>query len=115
LRSKADSSTAELPTTIDVAITLTKRELKDDPPPIRHTALNESAFIPKEYRLSLNKGSFKIENRTTYGVNPTYAYQLVWDQSPYPPLEEWNNKAAAKAGRYWERKDFYKDQLEDTV
>jgi len=37
---------------------------------------------------------------------------MTWDRSPYPPLEEWNNNRGVKAGRYWERKDFYKGELE---
>lgn len=113
MRSKADNAAMVLPVTIEVAMALTKRELKDNPPPIKHTALSDVAFEQKLYHLRLEKGSFKVDNRTTYGVNPTYEYRLVWDKAPYPPLEEWNNKPAAKAGRYWERKDFYKGQIED--
>ncbi|KAJ4370018.1 hypothetical protein N0V83_005782 [Neocucurbitaria cava] len=114
IRSKGENVDINLPVTIDVAITLTKRELKDDPPPIAHTALSDAAFVQKEYQLQLEKGTFKVENRTTYGFNPTYEYKLNWDKAPYPLLEEWNNKQAAKAGRYWERKDFYKGQIEDS-
>lgn len=102
-----------MPVTIGVAMTLTKHELKVNPPPISHIALRDAAFQKKEYSLRLDKGSFKVENRTSYGFNPKYEYQLLWDKAPYPPLEEWNNQSAAKAGRYWERKDFYKGQLEE--
>lgn len=113
MRSKPEDVAIELASTIEVAISLTKRPLKDNPAPITHTALNDAAFEQKVYHLQLEKGSFKVENRTTYGVNPTYEYRLVWDKAPYPPLEEWNAKPAAKAGRYWERKDFYKGQIEN--
>jgi hypothetical protein len=112
IRSNIENADVAYPAEVDVAITLTKRELKEDPLPITHTALSDAAFEQKIYHLRLDTGSFKIENRTTYGDNPTYEYQLLWDKAPYPPLEEWNNKPAAKAGRYWERKDFYKGRIE---
>jgi len=113
MRSKAENVTTVLPVTIEVAMTLTKRELTDNPPPITHTALSDAAFEQKVYHLRLEKGSFKVEGRTTYGSDPTYEYRLVWDKAPYPPLEQWNAKPAARAGRYWERKDFYQGQIED--
>jgi hypothetical protein len=112
MRANTKNVVLSFPVEIDVAITLTKRGLKEDPPPISHTALSNAAFEQKKYHLRLDKGSFKVENRTTYGDNPTYEYQLLWNKAPYPPLEEWNNKPAAKGGRYWERKDFYKGQIE---
>ncbi|KAL9078514.1 MAG: hypothetical protein Q9157_002570 [Trypethelium eluteriae] len=114
MRSKAEDVTMVLPVAFEIAMTLKKRELKDYPPPIKHTALSDAAFEQKAYHIRLEKGAFKVENRTTYGFNPTYEYRLVWDKAPYPPLEEWNNKPAAKADRYWERKDFYRDQIENT-
>ncbi|KAI9704672.1 MAG: hypothetical protein M1820_005420 [Bogoriella megaspora] len=113
MRSKAEDIATVLPITIEVAMTLTKRELKDNPPPIKHLALSDAAFEQKVYHLRLEKGSFKVEHRTTYGFHPTYEYRLIWDKAPYPPLEEWNNKPAAKAGRYWERNDFYKNRIEN--
>lgn len=115
MRSKAEDVATVLPTTIEVAMTLTKRELKDDPPPCSHGALSDAAFEQKIYHIHLEKGSFKVEGRTTYGVNPTYKYRMVWDKAPYPPLEQWNAKRAARACSYWERNDFYKGQIEDAV
>lgn len=113
MRTQPEHIATTLPATFDVAITLTKRELKDNPPPIKHTALSDAAFQQKVYHLRIERGSFKVEHRTTYGFDPTYEYKLLWDKAPYPPLEEWNNKPAAKAGRYYERRDFYKDEIEN--
>jgi len=112
LRSKAEDVATELPAEIDIAITLTKRELKDDPYGIPHTILSDAAYQQKIYHLRLEKGGFEVKDRTTYGYTPVYRYQLLWDKSPYPPLEEWNYKEPAEGGEYWERKDFYKGDME---
>lgn len=107
MRPKTNEENTALAIPFHIAMTLTKRELKENPAPIKHTALGEAAFEQKIYSLVLDKGDFKVEHRTSYGSNPTYEYRLLWDKSPYPPLEEWNHKRPAAANRYWERKDFY--------
>lgn len=96
-------------------MTLTKRDPKHHSRRIKHTALTDMAFEQKVYQVRLEKGAFKVEGRTTYGHNPTYVYRLLWNNSPYPPLEEWNKKAPARAGKYWERCDFYKDEMKETA
>ena len=111
LQSKAENIATELPAEIDIAVTLTKRELKNDPYRIPNTILNNAAYQQKIYHLRLEKGSFEVKDRTTYGYTPIYRYQLLWDKSPYPPLEEWNYKEPAEGGEYWERKDFYKGDM----
>jgi hypothetical protein len=101
------------PVNVAIAITLSERDFTDTrfayrPKP---ALLERAAFRHKQYQLRLEKGSFKVEGRTTFGYNPTYEYRLLWDESPYPPLEEWKKKGAARANRFWERKDFYKGEL----
>jgi hypothetical protein len=103
--------TTQLPAKIDIAITLTKREIKDDLFGIPHTILSDAAYQQKIYHLRLEKGEFEIKNRTTYGYTPVYRYKLLRDKSPYPPLEEWNEKEPAEGGEYWKRKDFYKGDM----
>ena len=62
------------PATIEVAVTLTKRPSAGFPAaiPPRNTGLTDAAYKEKEYVLRLEKGAFKVENRTTYGHHPTY-------------------------------------------
>jgi hypothetical protein len=100
---------------IAIAITLSEREFSNAQftLPVNPANLETAAFRRKEFHLRLEKGNFKVEGRTTFGANPTYAYRLLWDESPYPPLEEWKLQGAAKANRFWELKDFYKGMLED--
>lgn len=111
LRSKAEDGDVELPADIDIAMTLTKREVKDDEFNIPHTILSDAAYQEKIYHLRLDKGSFEVKGRTTYGYTPVYQYQLLWDKSPYPSLEEWNVKEPAEGGEYWKRRDFYKSDM----
>lgn len=101
-----------LPADIDIAMTLTKRDVEDDSYGIPHTILSDAAYEQKSYHLRVEEGSFEVRDRTTYGYTPVYRYRLLWDKSPYPPLEEWNFKEPAEGGRYWERKDFYKGDIE---
>jgi len=98
------------PAIIDIEMTLTKRHMDSSRLP-KVVGLEDAAFQPKTYRLQLEEGNFLVTGRTTYGVNPTYKYRLLWDKSPYPPLDEWKWKAPAKACKFWERKDFYQSQL----
>lgn len=101
------------PATIDIDMTLTKRNM-NDPNLTKEDVLEDTAFQPKTYSLRLETGSFPVTKRTTYGYNPIYMYRLLWNKSPYPPLEEWNGRSqgAAKACKFWERKDFYHSRIE---
>lgn len=94
------------PTNIELEITLTKRKL-DDPEIWRGEVLEETASQPKIYRLQLEKSSFLVVGRTTYGANPPYEYRLTWDSSPYPPYDQWKMKRWAEAYEFWQMKDFY--------
>jgi len=109
-RSNVDIETS-LPATIDIDMTLTKRPIDCRRPP-KMMFLEDTAFQPKTYRLQLEEGSFHVIGRTQYGANPTYKYRLVWDKSPYPPLDEWKErKALVNSWKFSERKDFYQGEL----
>ncbi|MCJ1256691.1 hypothetical protein MMC24_004515 [Lignoscripta atroalba] len=101
------------PATIDIDMTLTKRNTNTNHQNlIIEDVLEDAAFQPKTYRLRLEKGSFLVTGRTSYGSNPVYKYRLLWDKSPYPPLKEWKKKGPAMACKFWERNDFYRGQIE---
>jgi hypothetical protein len=113
LRSKAQDVVTELPAEIDIAVTLTRRELEKDSSRLPDNILMDAAYLQKIYHLRFEKGTFEVKHRNTYGFTPVYEYKLLWDKSPYPPLEEWDEgKDPAEGGEYWERKDFYKGRLE---
>jgi hypothetical protein len=113
MRSEAETTDMARPVDMDVTLTLTEREMKSRRFPVRPAFLSIAAFRQQTYHLQLEKGSFKVENRTSFGSNPTYEYRLLWNKSPYPPLEEWKVRGPAQAGKYWERNDFYKGVLKD--
>lgn len=109
LLTKPEDVAAELPADIDISLTLTKRRPESDQDPeVPQVNLEDEAYQEKTFHLRLEKGSFEVPGRTTYFYTPVYTYRLLWDVSPYPPLEEWSYKAPAEGGEYWERKDFYK-------
>lgn len=113
LRSQDQDIATKLPAEIEIAMTLTKREtIEEDPHRIPHTILSDAAYQQKVYHLQLEKGRYEVKDRTTYGYTPVYRYRLLWNKSPYPPLEEWNEKEPAEGGTYWDRKDFYKGDME---
>jgi hypothetical protein len=85
----------------------------DDPMGLPDFILTDAAYQQKIYHLKIEEGSFEVEGRTTYGYTPVYRYRLLWDKSPYPPLEEWNEKDSALGGMWSEREDFYKDDMNE--
>jgi len=110
-KAQSNLDITSFPATIDIDMTLTKRPM-DYPRQPKENFLEDTAFQPKTYRLQLEEGSFLVTGRTSYGANPTYKYRLLWDKSPYPPLDEWKKmKPLAKAWKFWERKDFYQGEL----
>lgn len=106
LHTKAEDITTELPAEIEISLTLTKHEPEAEPFGLPEDILKDEAYHSKTYHLLLEKGSFEVPNRTTYGYTPVYTHRLLWDVSPYPPLEQWTYEDPAEAGKYWERKDF---------
>ena len=83
----------------DLEITLTKRAIITRGPTdgyiLNEENLIDDAFLPKTYSVRLEKGMFKTAFERTAGpVRPwrqSYAYQLVFDKSPYPPRHEWKD------------------------
>ena len=81
----------------DLEITLTKRAIVTRGPTngyiLNEENLIDDAFLPKTYSVRLEKGVFKTAFERTAGpVRPwrqSYAYQLVFDKSPYPSRHEW--------------------------
>ncbi|KAI3011142.1 hypothetical protein CBS147346_1343 [Aspergillus niger] len=87
----------------NLEITLTKRAIttrgSTDDYILNEENLIDAAFLPKRYSVRLEKGSFKTAFERAAGpVRPwrqSYAYQLVFDKSPYPPLNEWKDPEEA--------------------
>ncbi|RDK38958.1 hypothetical protein M752DRAFT_329516 [Aspergillus phoenicis ATCC 13157] len=87
----------------NLEITLTKRAIttrgSTDDYILNEENLINAAFLPKRYSVRLEKGSFKTAfERAAVPVRPwrqSYAYQLVFDKSPYPPLNEWKDPEEA--------------------
>lgn len=104
----------------DIELTLTKRVhplLKD----IRHkyTLLNEqalvdAAFLPKTYTIRLENGRFDepdVPSASWLPFSyrpPQYALRLLFNQSPFPPLEEWkgNARSPAESCKFGNMKEF---------
>lgn len=97
----------------NIELTLAKRCIPRFRQSERGRTFNESllvddAFLPKTYIIKLEKGLFKtpydvIENEYTQ----RWALRLVFEPSPYPPLEEWKGaKGYAEGHKFWERKEF---------
>lgn len=112
-KTQSDQNIEELsfPATIDIDMTLTKRNIKNANL-MKGDVLEDAAFQTKTYQLRVEEGSFLVTGRTTYGVNPTYKYRLFFDKSPYPPLDEWKEQDATEAYKFWIRNDFYQSQIE---
>lgn len=128
-----NSETEHIQATVDIELTLSTevpmRMQESYPPDLNKVNLAASAFRPKLYRLQLAIGKF---NASTWrcinwlppdhdfgdgGIKGYYEFQLMFDKSPYPELEEWreqNNEVdrAVKAARYWELRDFYRNYLD---
>lgn len=123
--------------TIDIEITLQKAipatERGSTLPEINETNLTPSAFQPKMYKLQMAKGIFGSskwlcfsslgpsseeekpdDNGAEIFEASSYDLQIVFDKSPYPPLEEWAEQKnsvdrAIRLYKFWEFRDFYND------
>lgn len=121
--------------TIDIEITLQKtiptKEHGRTLPEINETNLAPAAFQPKAYSLRMAKGTFpsskwlrfsssasqeeeSADNEGAEFFEASYDLQIVFDKSPYPPLEEWVEQKngvdrAIRLYKFWEFRDFYND------
>ena len=90
--------------------------------------LTTAAFRPKTYRLQIAIGKFTADkwfyfnnppdsaenNSGVEEIETCYNFRVVFDNSPYPPLEEWVEKdngvnRAIRMYKFWEFRDFYRD------
>ena len=106
----------------DIELTLTKRLLphyRDHQiyAGINETFIKEAAFLPKNFSIRLEHGRFDEpayknwclwKNSRPFFYQPElFAFRLVFDKSPYPPLDEWKGaKGAAESLRWPEIKEF---------
>lgn len=118
---------------LDVEITLTKRFLPIfphiGPEHVNEANLIDAAFRPKIYKVELAKGRFTIpdwlhwEGQTSSPPQDDpeiwFGLRVVFDKSPYPPLEEWIRESnhgapwrAAEANKFCEFRDFYQNTEE---
>ena len=108
---------------VDIALTLAGRHMPrygnmsiTDRWPFLDTSLAQEAFRCKTYTIRLEKGTFPIVGRTAGdGYCYWYSLRLHFEPSPYPPLEEWSTKRPADLHKYWERKDFYRQEVEGDI
>ncbi|GKZ20047.1 hypothetical protein AbraIFM66951_001639 [Aspergillus brasiliensis] len=100
----SQTTEAQVVAHFNLEITLTKRAIttrgSTENYILNEENLIDAAFLPKRYSVRLEKGSFKTAFERTAGpaVRPwrqSYAYQLVFDKSPYPPLNEWKDPEEA--------------------
>lgn len=82
---------------------------------LHDTNLTEEAFRPKTYSVHLGRGRFAVNGPYSGRTPVWYGRQLVFDKSPYPPLEEWAKSCQKPVAslRFYERTDFYGDMDED--
>lgn len=105
------------PVNISLTLTLTKRRMSRYGAmsttgwKLHDTTLAEEAFRSKMCSIRLEKGTFPVIG-VSDGLCHWYSLHLVFDKSPYPPLEEWAQKRPAAGHEYWERKIFYRRQIE---
>jgi hypothetical protein len=97
-------------------------------PDLNELNLKIAAFQPKTYRLQMARGKFTADKWFCFN-NPLdstensnvlkafdgyYKFRVVFDHSPFPPLEEWVEKEnpvnrAIRMYKFWEFRDFYRD------
>lgn len=132
----ADTESGNNQIAIDIEITSQKtiptKEHGKTLPEINDTNLTPAAFQPKTYSLQITKGKFPSSKWLCFTNSPgsheeesadnggaeffeaSYDLQIVFDKSPYPPLEEWAEQKngvdrAIRLYKFWEFRDFYND------
>ncbi|KAI1861846.1 hypothetical protein JX265_009349 [Neoarthrinium moseri] len=81
---------------------------------LNEQALTDGAFLPKFYTIRLEYGRF--DDPSTSWMHdppalyrpPKYALRLLFDKSPFPAREEWNDEARfpAEQCRFWDMREF---------
>ncbi|RYP13636.1 hypothetical protein DL767_010646 [Monosporascus sp. MG133] len=103
----------------EIEITLTKRRPASWGPKVERLRINEhqlteDAFVPKAYRVTLERGEFRSRedlSRFPASEMPVwaerFALRLLFDKSPYPPRQEWKQpEGMPDANKVWEWKEF---------
>ncbi|KAI1115298.1 hypothetical protein F5Y14DRAFT_410830 [Nemania sp. NC0429] len=101
---------------LELEITLTQQRSSwvSSRPRINEQLLNDEAFLPKTYKIKLEKGDFVSASDRTWKPAevlsddvPKFALRLTFDVSPYPPREQWkSSKGAPDAIKFWEWTEF---------
>lgn len=110
---------------LDVEITLTRRYLpKPSAEQDIEEVLHDAAFRPKTFKVELAKGRFALADWLWWEGNCSppkdsdswFGLRIVFDRSPYPPLEEWlEDRAtwrAAVGNDFCGYRDFYRNTEE---
>ncbi|KAI0598769.1 hypothetical protein F4775DRAFT_554264 [Biscogniauxia sp. FL1348] len=106
----------------NLELTLTKRRIPSlgntstEGAQINEAHLTDAAFVPKTYTIRLEKGRFPVSRNVSVWANWWYGLRIVFDKSPFPPLEEWQGKATStvEGNKFYDRVDFYDQELEVT-
>lgn len=127
--------TEHIQATVNIELTLSKRRpergYETTLPDLNEVNLTMAAFQPKTYRLQMAIGKFTADkwfcfknpldsaenNSGAKGIETCYDFRIVFDNSPYPPLEEWVEQKnsvdrAIRLHKFWEFRDFYRDSSE---
>ncbi|PYH65815.1 uncharacterized protein BO88DRAFT_469986 [Aspergillus vadensis CBS 113365] len=94
-----------------IEMTLTKRRPHDIwyKGKVNESWLNEGAFCAKTYHITIEHGRFRNQFDVKHKVldGSLYALRIVFDPSPFPPDEEWNDESyGPHAMRLWECTEF---------
>lgn len=93
---------------LDLEITLLKRVPQEAQAwPLVFNDLEDTAFRPKSYSVSIEKGHFVRPCAVGTESPERYALRLLFDKSPYPPREEWTRpEGGPDSAQFWRVTEF---------
>ncbi|KAK7045980.1 hypothetical protein VNI00_006975 [Paramarasmius palmivorus] len=113
------ATTADNQLAIQIQLTQTRIPPWDSPTftgRINEQVLIGEAFVPKSYLVTIERGSFIAPwdaQHMRRGAAPKYAFQLTFDQSPYPPRKEWREpEGGPDTLKIWDKKTFCAGKVE---
>ncbi|KAF8961995.1 hypothetical protein BDZ97DRAFT_1920883 [Flammula alnicola] len=78
----------------------------------------ESAFEPKQFNITVERGEFMapLNVKSRYIPSPVFGLRMTFDKSPYPPMESWIPEQAdmLESIRQFEKTCFVAQRLDDT-
>ncbi|KAK9420594.1 putative Epoxide hydrolase [Seiridium unicorne] len=102
----------------EMEMTLTKRLAKRaEGWSLNEAYLKDEAFRPKIYKVRLERGKWPVSRGPRGSINAItalFGFRIVFDQSPFPPLEEWKKKHLAESKKFWRFNDFYGRRLSES-